>query len=375
MGTIDDKLDFGFELFQGMQKDNLNYIYRGLFTQTITDNIIALTEINLDKSKESSKIKKRVFSIMVEGLQNITRHQEEHLINELNSSGIFVIQQKNNKYFVTTGNLIVKNNIEPLTKQLHKINSLEKDELKQYYKEVLNDNIISSKGGAGLGLIEMARKSGNKLAFDFREVNDEYSYFYLHTEISYCQDKNTDNVQDDSSLYSIDNIKQLHKILNDKNVLLIFNGIFNQDSLISLLSIIEGHMIGTVSLKKRVFNIMVEMLQNIVKHADNSVDGEGNPGIFFIIEQEDKYFLNTGNYIRNNKVELLEERINYVNNLTFNELNDFYNKSLFNFEIDSSKESGLGLIELRLKSKGELNYNIYKIDEESSFFTLQTGVQ
>ena len=56
--------------------------------------------------------------------------------------------------------------------------------MKRYYKEVLNETEISKKGGAGLGLIEMARKSGNKLAFDFTEVNSVYSFFYLHLEIS-----------------------------------------------------------------------------------------------------------------------------------------------------------------------------------------------
>ena len=34
------------------------------------------SESNLENVGEASKIKKRVFTIMVEGLQNITRHQE-----------------------------------------------------------------------------------------------------------------------------------------------------------------------------------------------------------------------------------------------------------------------------------------------------------
>jgi len=369
MPEFQNKLDFGFDLFQGMQRDNLNYIYRGLFTQNITDNIISLAEINLDKAGESSKIKKRVFSIMVEGLQNITRHQEENLLEKYRRSGIFVIQKQANNYYVTTGNMVFKESINSLTNQLNKINSLEKEDLKLYYKKVLNDNIISSKGGAGLGLIEMARKSGNKLAFDFRDIDLEYSYFYLHTKVS-----GEDEEDSDIPKHSLENIKGLHEILNKHNVLLIFNGIFSQESLISLLSIIEGHMAGIIALRKKVFNIMVEMLQNIVKHADNKETNEGNPGIFFIIEKENTYFLNTGNYVLNSKLDALKTKIEYVNNLTENELNDFYNKSLFNFEIDNSKESGLGLIELRLKSKEKLSYSIHKVDNNISFFTLQTAV-
>lgn len=364
-----NKLHFGFDLFSGMQKDNLDYIYRGLFTQNITDNIISLAEFNLNTSGESSKIRKRVFSIMVEGLQNITRHQDEELTELTQKSGIFVIQKQENNYYVTTGNVIVNNGVVPLTKQLNKINSLEKEDLKSYYKEVLNDNIISNKGGAGLGLIEMARKSGNKLGFDFQNIDETFSYFYLHTKVS-----GDDDDKNEVTTHSLDNIKSLHNILDTQNILLIFNGIFSQESLISLLSIIEGHMTKSIILKKKVFNIMVEMLQNIVKHADKNEKDEGNPGIFFIIEKDTSYLLNTGNYILNSKVKALEEKIGYINDLSFDKLNEFYNKSLFNFEIDNSKESGLGLIELRLKSEGKLNFVIQKIDEKYSFFTLQTAV-
>ncbi|NOZ45295.1 MAG: hypothetical protein GXO79_00785 [Chlorobi bacterium] len=373
MSSITGDLDYALELFRDMQRENLSYIYRGIFSQKITDNILSLAEGNLTNVGESSTVKKRVFSIMVEGLQNITRHQDENLINEKDRTGIFVIQRKGDNYFITTGNLIDKNHITKLTGQLNKINSLEKDELKKYYKEVLNETEISKKGGAGLGLIEMARKSGNKLAFDFTEVTDTYSFFYLHLEISRSKDdarKDTDKEVNES----LKSIKGLHKILNKENILLIFNGIFNQDSLINLLTIIEGHMSTKINLRKRVFNIMVEMLQNIVKHAGKGTVESGNPGIFFISEKNNLYLLNTGNYVLNSKVEELRKKIDYVNELNETDLNNFYNKSLFNFEIDSSKESGLGLIEIRLKSQNKLKYTISKVDEQFSFFALQTGV-
>ena len=109
-------LSFAFQLFEGMEKDNLSYIYRGLFTQGITDKIILLTETNLASYGESSKMKKRVFSILVEGLQNITRHQD--VLSEDDRSGIFVIQQKKNRYYITTGNLIAKRPYSKINKSI-----------------------------------------------------------------------------------------------------------------------------------------------------------------------------------------------------------------------------------------------------------------
>jgi hypothetical protein len=367
-----------FELFEGMQRDNLNYIYRGLFTQNITDNILSLTESNLEKTGESSKIKKRVFTIMVEGLQNITRHQEISEEENVISSGIFLIQNENNRYYITTGNPILKANISKLSQQLNRINSLDDDELKTYYKEVLNDNIISDKGGAGLGLIEMARKSGNKLVYDFIDLSENYSYFYLNTEIAAAkQDEESDHsVEVETGTNKLDNIKVVHQLLNKEDIVLIFNGIFNQESLLSLLSIIENQMVEhNLNLKKKVFNIMVEMLQNIVKHGAGGINPNDNPGIFFISKkQPDQYELNTGNLIANEEVEVLIKKIDYVNSLSSDELNSFYETSLFNFQVDTSKESGLGLIELRLKTQRKLVYSINKYTNEYSFFVLRTIV-
>lgn len=368
------KSSFAFRLFKGMQKDNLNYIYRGVFTQNITDSILSLTESNLEKQGENSKIKKRVFTIMVEGLQNITRHQETEENKGISDiAGIFIIQDKDDRYYITTGNPIYKKNIGRLTEQLNKINSLEPEELKQYYKSVLNDNIISDKGGAGLGLIEMARKSGNKLVYDFVDLEADYAFFYLNTEISQKLSDASPDVQKDVS--SLDNIKEIHQMVNQEEIVLIFNGIFNQESLLNLLSIMENQMMEhNLNLKKKVFNIMVEMLQNIVKHGANSKTPGNNPGIFFISQKNNQYQLNTGNYIHKTETAELRNKIDYVNSLTHDELNTFYERSLFNFQVDSSKESGLGLIELRLKTKRKLDYDINEYNSDFSFFVLRTLV-
>jgi len=363
-----EQLDFGFRLFQGMQKENLGYIYRGLFTQNITDNIISLAETNLEQAKEPSKVRRRVFSIMVECLQNITRHQSEfHAeIESPEKSGIFVIQRKTEGYYITTGNVVDVESVPRLTTQLEKINSLDKVALKQQWLDILESGEISTKGGAGLGLIEMARRSGNKLSYDFESIDEELSYFYLHTAIS----KTEENV-----LYEVnlENIKSLHRILNRENILLIFNGVLSQESLINLLSIIEGQMIGSLDTKKKVFNVMVEMLQNIVKHASRKDDEElnGNPGIFFMSENDNKYSLSTGNYVSNSEVENLKAKLGHVNSLEGDELDLFYSKRLLNFEIDNSKEAGLGIIDLRLKSGHKLEYTFDKVDDKVTFFTLK----
>jgi len=229
---------------------------------------------------------------------------------------------------------------------------------------VLEDGAISDKGGAGLGLIEMARKSGNKLSFDFDEINAQLSYFYLHTAI-------TQDAEEAEETIDLENIKALHKLVNDEEILLTFNGVLNQESLINLLSIIEGQVMSNIDIKKKVFNVMVEMLQNIVKHAAKRNDEiGGNPGIFFLSEKGGRYSLSTGNYVLNDKVEELREKLEHVNSLDEDELDLFYSKRLLNFEIDNSKEAGLGVIDLRLKSGNTLDFSFDEVNDDLSFFTL-----
>lgn len=366
-----DFLSFVLNLFKAMQKDNLGYVYRGRFTQEITDNILALTENKLEKEEQSSKIKKRVYSILVECLQNITRHQDDAKNDLPDSMGLFVIQKQDDKYFITTGNMVMNHNIDYIKNLIETINSLEKDELKDYYKMVLEDGSLSAKGGAGLGLIDMARKSGNKLLYQFRPVENDMSFFYLHT-IPSLESQADISINKEESL---NNIIDIHNTLNSQNILLVSNGPFNQESLMILLGSLEGQMTGTISHKKKVFYIVVEVLQNIVKHG-YSVDPQtqGIPGIFIIGENNGVYTITTGNYVDINKKEELKNKIDNINSLSPEKLNEYYNKCLFDFEYDSSKKAGLGIIDLRIKSGSQLNYSFTPVNSECEFFSLQTVI-
>ena len=53
------------------------------------------------------------------------------------------------------------------------------NEIREVYRQMLSNSEFSDKGGAGLGLIEMAKKTGNKLDYDFISLDKNYSYFIL----------------------------------------------------------------------------------------------------------------------------------------------------------------------------------------------------
>ena len=53
------------------------------------------------------------------------------------------------------------------------------DELKIYYRDMLGGSKLSKKGGAGLGIIDIARKSKNKIEFNIKNVSENYSFVSL----------------------------------------------------------------------------------------------------------------------------------------------------------------------------------------------------
>jgi hypothetical protein len=363
-------LDFVKQLFFLMQDHHLGYIYKGVFTQEVTDTILSLTENKLEKQEESSKLKKRVYNILVEALQNVTRHQASNKKADPKHDSLFLIQKMNQRYVITTGN-IAKNEIIPYLQSLiEKINTLSKEELKEYYKLVLEEGSISEKGGAGLGLIDIARKAGNKLIYKFVPLNGELSYFYLCT-VPVLEEE---NLKENVGILEFHFVEKIHEILNKENLSIINNGPFNQESLLSLLNSLEGQMVGSISHKKKVFYIVVEMLQNIIKHGFIPKDYDQNvvPGIFLLGFNNNFYRILTGNFIENEQLVSLKKKIDKVNALSKEEIDEYYNESLFNFEGSNSKKTGLGMIDIRLKSGFPVQYDILPINNYYSFLSLQS---
>ncbi len=66
-----------YDLHKTMLERNLILVYEGEFTQEITKSVLAMAERNMDSMGEESSIKRKVFNVMVECLQNIVKHGEE----------------------------------------------------------------------------------------------------------------------------------------------------------------------------------------------------------------------------------------------------------------------------------------------------------
>ncbi|MEA2107118.1 MAG: SiaB family protein kinase [Bacteroidota bacterium] len=179
-------LEFVYDFYRSMKAHEITLVYEGEITHQITKAFTSLTESNMAKESEANSVQKKVFHVMVECLQNISKHADTFGSDDFlfAGRGIFMVSKGKKDYHVTTGNVIENDKIEELTEMLNHINSLDKEGLKQLYKSQMKEGRLSEKGGAGLGFIDIARKTGNKLEFHFLPIDEESSFFLLTSSVS-----------------------------------------------------------------------------------------------------------------------------------------------------------------------------------------------
>ena len=168
--------------------DDVFYTYEGNIASGQINSILEQVEERLVGVSDSNRLKKKMLNVMVEGLQNLFHHSDdvpEDLTNTLGIRyGMVVITNHDDGFQITFGNFVTSDKEKYLTEKIEKINSMSEDDLKEMYKFILNYQKLSSKGGGGLGLIDMARKSDKKLEYGFYFYNEKYCFYRLDIFVS-----------------------------------------------------------------------------------------------------------------------------------------------------------------------------------------------
>lgn len=157
--------------------------HKGEVSSDFINSVLDLIEQKMLEYNEHPKLKKKVYNVLVESLQNLFHHVDSAPpgVGEGASDkfGLLVISKINGNYRIITGNFILNDKIEKLEEKIKRINRSSPEEIKELYKFILNHQKISEKGGGGLGLVDIARKTGNKLSYEFVEFDKVQSFFYL----------------------------------------------------------------------------------------------------------------------------------------------------------------------------------------------------
>lgn len=170
--------------FQNISDQHVILSYKGAINLDLLNILLDMTEQRLAKNETKLSTRKRVFHILVEVLQNIYHYSGKYdFPNEEYFSIIFLIRKIENGYTIYAGNYIHNDEIVLVENRLDRANQLDEGELKAQYRLQLDQGLWSARGGAGLGFLDIIKKSGHAIDYQFIPVSEAFSFFSMEISV------------------------------------------------------------------------------------------------------------------------------------------------------------------------------------------------
>lgn len=335
--------------------------YEGDFSESPTVNIINIVEENFAHTIHKGLLKRFIY-LIIESLQNIERYSA-HAASSKDFSLIF---SDGNSLYIITQNLIHNQQVENLQNRLEEISSKNEAELTDIYKSRLVNESKTEKG-AGLGLIEIARKSKNKLLYCFEDDSDDHTLYTLGIALEF-ENKTA------AAPTGIDEIKKIIYSLKDSfsqnTSTLLYGGDVSTKFIKSLLTMLVGLKNDKNSLSKKTHHILIEFIQNIKKHSYKDVTPA--LGQLFLEWTKSNLEISTYNLVNQKNAHYIQQKLNDLENADKSKLMQYSKEQLTDF----NTINGLGLIDISVLTYPEkIKHQLVKQNEQVSELLLSAKIQ
>lgn len=175
-------------LFEAFRGDTSTFLYSGNFHDEHTAQLITLAE-HAGPDQGSAK-KGRLAFILVEAYQNIVRHRATLPPGIESGAGrsLFLLSTRLDSHLVLAVNAIRRDEVPKLQQALGDLAGKDQEALRQLFLSGLRTQQDVQRRGAGLGLIEMTRRSGSDLGYTLRGLGPELALFILAVRLGNLRD-------------------------------------------------------------------------------------------------------------------------------------------------------------------------------------------
>ena len=365
-------MDLIHSIHKRMMNERLMFVYRGEISERNSLSLITLIENEMKSDSYGLAGRKRLFMFVLESIQNIIKHGDRDHAD----MSLVTYAKTGEGYSITTGNIVEAGHVKDLESRLVQINGSDDKEIKAQYLEILNKSELSIKGGAGLGLLEMAIKTGNRLDYDFIPFDDKHTYFLLNKTVN--ESGLGLNPGGRINVFKRSSVSEIEQMMARNKIYMIWSGHFSPEVGEEVLSITETRLSENdleLRIRKRIFNIQVEILENLSKYnpGRDSEEKHGLP-IAMIGLDGRRFILSTGNLIVNSAVEGLKVKLDSINRNSIN-LKEMFSESLSAQTLDSDSTGNMGLIDIARKSGSKLIYSFEKVSEMFSYYFLTVKIK
>lgn len=359
--------------FDRTLSQNPAFIYRGVFEDNFTGLILEMAQIRNHRYPQENGINRKVSFMLVECFQNLLKHAENigDAKEKWNEEGMFCFKNFSDGFVINSINIIREDEIEKLESIVKQVNSMSDKDLKNYYLDRLENNEISQKGGAGLGLIELARKSGQKILYKMEPLAQGFSLF--HQQITLLLSNKT---IDETFEQELEENHTVYTRMTQDGLKLIFKGDVSNKSLLPILDFLQSYVTKPSKLKQtfnKAAHVLIEVSQNITKNAE--INSHGSNGLLMFGERNGRTVIQSGNIVGLSDKILLEEKLQYLGSLDQTELCELHKRTLqASLRFENKHNSGLGLIEIAKAGSEPISYKFYPVGREQFLFALAVTI-
>ncbi|RFM24909.1 MAG: hypothetical protein D0433_03120 [Candidatus Thermochlorobacter aerophilum] len=168
-----------FDFYQRISNARVLMTFKGAFSQELLVQIGELVKL---QQGNNSKVQK-MFAVFVEMAQNILHYSAEKEICSDGKEvgvGMIIIRENEKSFAITSANAIEKEKAEEIERYCSQLIAMTPEELKAFHQKKRLEEPPKGSKGAGLGLIEMIRKSDEKAEFLITQLDERRSFFILN---------------------------------------------------------------------------------------------------------------------------------------------------------------------------------------------------
>ncbi len=164
-------------VLENSETETLLLSHFGDFIQPKVDSTIKILESTIIEQGDKRQVMRRVCSVLIEVLQNIALHSAKDANGRMHS--YLVVVKAENNYKIFCGNLILQSDRERLSTKMAELVHMDKNSLRKMFIETLCNEDFTYKGGAGLGLLTIAKRSKEEVKYAIHEIDELFGYFQM----------------------------------------------------------------------------------------------------------------------------------------------------------------------------------------------------
>ncbi len=170
---------FIIKMNKGIREMSLLFIFEGKMDQEVIKKMTGMVANEMNKENDTVKVQRLMFHVIVELLQNIGKYSDD----EIGGEGIIIIGKTLDGYYISSGNVIANEKKSRLISSIEIINGSDEKQLKKQYEDQISKPKENEQQGAGLGLIDIAKKTKQKLQYNFELLNNSKSFFLITVHV------------------------------------------------------------------------------------------------------------------------------------------------------------------------------------------------